>query len=42
MISSDDVSSDEVLDFVRAFPIKELDEALEPWLRARAGKEESS
>jgi len=30
MISSDDVSSDEVLDFVRAFPIKELDEALEP------------
>jgi len=30
MISSDDLSPDDVLAFVRAFPIKELDEALEP------------
>ena len=29
-ISSDNLSSDEVLTFVRAFPIKDLDEALEP------------
>lgn len=30
MISSDNLTSDDVLTFVRAFPIKELDEALEP------------
>ena len=29
-ISSENLSSDEVLTFVRAFPIKDLDEALEP------------
>ena len=29
-ISSDDLPSDDVLAFVRAFPIKDLDEALEP------------
>ena len=29
-ISSDNLSSEEVLTFVRAFPIKDLDEALEP------------